>query len=115
MKPLPTPVRADSLSRQVFGILKESVFEGKFQPGEQLAEIQVARWLNVSQATVREALVAMEHTGLVIRQKNRKTQVNKLTREEVRDRVHMRVALEPIAAIKAAGLLLVGEILGPGR
>ena len=102
MKPLPTPLRTDSLSRQVFGILKEAVFDGRFKPSEPIAEIKVARWLNVSQATVREALVQLEQTGLVVRQKNRKTQVGQLSADDVRDRVAMRLALEPMAAVRAA-------------
>ena len=105
MRILPEPVRADSLSRQVFGILKDAVFQGKFKPGEQLPEIQVARWLNVSQATVREALVQMEQSGLVVRFKNRKTQVAKLTKEDVLDRLAMCSALEPKAASRAAAAL----------
>ena len=105
MKSLPTPIRADSLSRQVFGILKEAVFDGKFQQGELIAEIKIAKWLNVSQATVREALVLLEQNGLVIRQKNRKTQVNRLTTEEVRDRVSMRIALEALAAVNASEVM----------
>lgn len=72
MTPLPSPIRADSLSRQVFGIFKEAVLEGKFQQGELIAEIKIAKCLNVSQATVREALVLLEQNGLVVRQKNRK-------------------------------------------
>ena len=105
MKPLPTPIRADSLARQVFGILKEAVFEGKFQQGESIAEIKIAKWLNVSQATVREALVLLEQNGLVVRQKNRKTQINRLTPEEIRDRISMRLALEPLAAVKASEVM----------
>ncbi len=105
MRILPEPVRADSLSRQVFGILKDAVFQGKFKPGEQLPEIQVARWLNVSQATVREALVQMEQCGLVVRFKNRKTQVARLTKDDVLDRLSMCSALEPKAASRAAAVL----------
>ncbi len=105
MRILPEPVRADSLSRQVFGILKDAVFQGKFKPGEQLPEIQVARWLNVSQATVREALVQMEQSGLVVRFKNRKTQVSTLTKEDVLDRLAMCSALEPTASVRAAAAL----------
>jgi DNA-binding GntR family transcriptional regulator len=110
MKPLPEPVRADSLSRQVYGILKEALFQGKFKPGEQLPEIQVARWLNVSQATVREALVQLEQSGLVVRHKNRKTQVSVLTSQEVNDRLTMRLALEPMAAVKAAEAMSTGDL-----
>ena len=91
--------------RQVFGILKEAVFDGKFQQGELIAEIKIAKWLNVSQATVREALVLLEQNGLVVRQKNRKTQVNRLTTEEVRDRVSMRIALEALAAVNASEVM----------
>ena len=65
----------------------------------------MARWLNVSQATVREALVQLEQSGLVVRSKNRKTQVARLTEADVRDRLAMLLALEPIAAVRAVDAL----------
>jgi DNA-binding GntR family transcriptional regulator len=102
---LPQPVRSDSLSNQLFGILKEAIFAGKFQPGEALRELNLARTMDVSQATVREALNQLEQAGLVVRQPNRRTTVTSFTQDEVRDRLAMRIVLEELAFRKAAGNL----------
>ncbi len=102
---LPQPVRSDSLSNQLYGILKDAIFAGKFQPGEALRELHVAKTMDVSQATVREALNQLEQAGLVVRTPNRGTTVTCFSRNEVRDRLAMRIALEDLAFCKAAGNL----------
>jgi DNA-binding GntR family transcriptional regulator len=99
---LPHPARSDSLSIQLFGILKEAIFTGRFQPGEALRELQLARTMNVSQATAREALNLLERAGLVVRQPNRRTTVTSFTQDEVRDRLAMRIVLEDMAFRKTA-------------
>jgi DNA-binding GntR family transcriptional regulator len=86
----------------VVDILKEAIFTGKFRPGQTLAEIRLAKSLNVSQATVREALGQLEKFGLVIRIPNRSAEVPNLTVQEVRDRIRIRLALEQMAAEEAA-------------
>jgi DNA-binding GntR family transcriptional regulator len=101
-KRLPQPVRSDSLAAQTFTILKEAIFAGKFQPGEAVLEMHLAKSLQVSQATVREALVLLEQAGLVVKSQGRRTTVASLTKEEVRDRLSIRIALEEIACVKAA-------------
>src|ERR1700732_3057834 len=70
---LPQPVRTDSLASQAFTIIKDAIFTGQFQPGQLLRELHLARMLNVSQATIREALVQLEQVGLVVREQNRHT------------------------------------------
>src|ERR1700730_19084248 len=44
--------------------LRQGVFEGRYPPGTALRELSLARDLSVSQATVREALDRLSHTGL---------------------------------------------------
>lgn len=99
---LRTPVRSDSLASQAFNIIRDAIFAGKFQPGDPLREMHLARMLRVSQATVRESLGQLEQVGLVVREPNRGTTVTSFTREEVRDRLEMRIPLEQMAAIKAS-------------
>ncbi len=99
---LPQLVRTDSLSNQLFGILREAIFAGKFQPGEALRELTLARTMGVSQATVREALTQLEQAGLVVRSQTRRTTVTSFTQDEVRDRLAMRIVLEELAFQKAA-------------
>lgn len=95
-------VRTHSLSKQVFESLKDAIFSGKFQPGEQLRELHLAEMFEVSQSTVRGALVELEQAGLVVREQNRKTTVTSFTREEILDRLAMRIALEELAFTMAA-------------
>ena len=83
-------------------MLREAIFSGRFQPGEALREMHLARLFEVSQATVREALVQLEHTGLVVREKNRKTTVTTFTPIEIRHRLMIRVVLEELAFSLAA-------------
>ena len=58
----------------------------------------LAKELRVSQATVREALQRLEHTGLVTRRPNLGTTVTRLSPKDVRERVSVRVVLEWMAA-----------------
>lgn len=96
------PLQNDSLAKQVFFSLKDAVFSGELQPGEAIREMHVARSMQVSQATVREALVQLQQTGLVVREPNRRTTVSAFSREEIRDRLAIRAALEHLAAVEAS-------------
>ncbi len=104
------PLQNDSLAKQVFFSLKEAVFSGELQPGEAIREMHVARSMQVSQATVREALVQLQQTGLVVREPNRRTTVSAFSREEIRDRLAMRISLEELAAIEASTRLNQDDI-----
>ena len=100
------PVVKDSTLRaRVVELLKEAIFSGKLQPGESLVEMQIARELEVSQATVREALVQLEQSGLVVRIPNRATMVTRFSPKEIAERVRIRIALEAMALAEAAPLL----------
>jgi len=96
------PVKAESLSAQVSESIREAIFRGELKPGQVLRELGLARNLNVSQATVREALSQLEHYGLVVRTPNRSTSVTSLSVAEVKDRLRVRVALETLAFCDAA-------------
>ena len=82
--------------------LREAIFEGRFPPGSPLRELTLARELNVSQATIREALQRLEHAGLVTRTPNVGTTVTRLAPKDVRERVALRALLEITAAQSAS-------------
>jgi DNA-binding GntR family transcriptional regulator len=96
------PVRADTLRSQVARILRDAIFSGELKPGEPLRELALARQLDVSQATVREALTDLEQIGLVVKMPNKGTTVTNLSATEVRERLAIRLVLEQMAAIEAA-------------
>jgi len=96
------PLRSGSLRTMVYNTLREAIFSGELRPGDAIREAHMARALHVSQPTVREALLQLEHAGLVTRSPQRETVVTRLTSEDIRERAALRVLLESEAAIAAA-------------
>jgi DNA-binding GntR family transcriptional regulator len=90
------------LKAPVADAIRRAIYAGKLQPKDALRELHLARELKVSQATVREALVQLEQEGLVVRVPNKQTTVTNFTREEVRERLELRVVLESLAFVEAA-------------
>ncbi len=99
------PVKNRSLSDDVADTLREAIFSGRFSPGSPLREMHLAKELDVSQKTVRDALVKLEHYGLVVRVPNKETTVTRHSRREVRQRLELRAILEEKAALDAAKLM----------
>lgn len=104
-----TRVKRGSLGSEVLNSIRDAIFSGKFQPGEQLKEIVIARDLGVSQATVREALVQLENLGVVVRVPNAGSTVTRLSVEELKERVNLRVLLEGVAGCEAAQRMLTPD------
>ena len=83
---------------------------GSRLPGASLRELILAKELKVSQATVREALHKLEHTGLVTRKTNFGTTVTRLSPKDIRERVSVRIVLEFMAAEAAAERITDAEL-----
>lgn len=96
------PIKTASLMSQALDSLRDAIFAGKFLPGDPLREMHLARDLRVSQVVVREALVKLEHLGLVVREPNRGTIVTRLSSREVRERLAVRTSLEEMAFAEAS-------------
>lgn len=97
-----TPLRSVSKSREVFQRLRDAIWSGELQPGVALRESHLAKQLSVSQVPVREALLQLEHLGLVVRVPDRGTTVTKLTRSEILQMMDVRRHLEEYAFSLAA-------------
>jgi DNA-binding GntR family transcriptional regulator len=95
-------LKSGTLRERVKHAVREAIFQGRFRPGDPLRELDLARDLRVSQSTVREALLQLEQTGLVLRVPNRETVVTRLSQQDLRDRVSLRILLEGEAAVAAA-------------
>jgi DNA-binding GntR family transcriptional regulator len=96
------PVRSISKAQEVFLTLRSAILAGDLKPGDPLKEAHLARQLHVSQVPIREALLQLEHLGLVVRVPDRGTTVTKLTRAEMLDLLDVRVHLEDLAFRLAA-------------
>lgn len=85
------------------------MFSGQLEPGAALREMHLARELKVSQATVREGLLQLEHAGFVVRIPNNGTYVVDLSPRQVQERCSVRIQLEQYAAVEAAKRLTSEE------
>lgn len=95
------PLKTGSLRARVVETLREAIFSGKLKPGDPIREAHMARALQVSQPTVREALLQLEHAGLVVRNPQRDTTVTRLSAADIRERAAIRALLEAEAAVQA--------------
>jgi DNA-binding GntR family transcriptional regulator len=91
-----------SKSQEVFERLRDAIWSGDLAPGTPLREAHLAKQLYVSQVPVREALLQLEHLGLVVRVPDRGTTVTKLTRNEIEQMMEVRRHLEQMAFQLAA-------------
>jgi len=97
-----------NLATQITEGLFEAILRGDLKPGEQIIETKMAKQLGVGQSTFREALQALEHRGLLT--KDRNTFVTPLTVQDVEVLFAVRLVLEPLAAALACGKLTAAQI-----
>lgn len=94
-------VRSDTLTNQVYEILREKVISGEMTPGEFIREKEVSERLGVSRTPVREALGRLASEGFLERIPHRGFQ---LPEESIGDLIELYpiiTALEELAAKEA--------------
>ncbi len=89
--------RRAPLAEQIADSIRNMIVAGDLKPGERIVESRIAREIGVGQPTVREALVALEHQGLVVRKANQGCVVTVLTRAEICQLIRIRAELETLA------------------
>jgi DNA-binding GntR family transcriptional regulator len=82
--------------------LKRDIMEGVYTPRQRLIETEIAQVLGVSRATLRTALIRLQHEGFVEIQPNRGAQVRSFSVEEATRILQVREVLEGLAAGLAA-------------
>src|ERR1035441_8244268 len=95
---------------QIAGSIRAMIVAGDLKPGDRVVESRIARQIGVGQPTVREALVALEHQGLVVRKANQGCVVTVLTRAEIAQILRVRDQLEGMAIELAMEIAPDGEI-----
>jgi DNA-binding GntR family transcriptional regulator len=95
-------LRNRSRSEFVFANLRDAIWEGKFAPGERIAEEEIARALGVSRTPVRDALRRLQERGLLAVGAGRSLVVAELSKQQVLELYAMREILEGSAARFAA-------------
>ena len=77
--------------------IREAILDEVFQPGDRLAEADLAEKFQVSRSPVREALLALEKEGTVIMSPYKGAMVKPLSAAEILDIAELRLALISLA------------------
>lgn len=91
-----------SISADGYEDLRAAIVNGELLPGERLLEEDLSTRLGLGRATVRMALVRLEHDGLVERERHRGARVRRVSEAEAIEILEARAALEGLAARHAA-------------
>ncbi len=100
----PPPLTRVSTVEALVAALRSEVLSGHRRPGAQLREIELSDRYGVGRQSVRSALQALVHAGLLRHEPNRGVFVPTFTQEDVRDIFLLRSAIETEAA---------GAMIGP--
>jgi GntR family transcriptional repressor for pyruvate dehydrogenase complex len=80
------PIKPRRVSEEIVNQLKHMIFEGKLMPGEKLPpERELAKTLNVSRVSLREALNTLQGMGLLEIQQGNRTFVRPITTLSIHD------------------------------
>ncbi len=96
------PAQRKNLAREVVLTLRSDIISGTLPPGVALAEPALAKKFGSSRAPVREALIELEREGLVQFEATGRTRVRTLTEQDFDEIRDARIALESMAARRAA-------------
>ncbi len=105
----------ETQSEMAYHALKKSILEGTLLAGTQLLELEAAERLNVSRTPVREAMVRLQHEGMVELRPRHGMRVLPASVDDMREIYEVLTALEGKAAELAAQKGLSEAQLAPMR
>ncbi len=91
------PVEKSLLAVEVARKLRREILCGNIKPSERILEREISLMVKTSRGPVRDALVQLEHEGLVIREPNRGATVVSMTADDVEEVHSLRLSLEQLA------------------
>ena len=87
-----------STSDELAALLREMIMDGHLRPDEPMREAALSERFEVSRRTVREALSALEHEGLVRHHRHKGSRVASLDAADIADLYRVRRTMELAAA-----------------
>ncbi|ONF73698.1 GntR family transcriptional regulator [Amycolatopsis keratiniphila] len=82
--------------------IRRRIFAGELRPGAKIDQEAVAEELGISKLPVREALITLDHEGVVEHIARRGAYVAELTRDDIRDQYRVFGLVSGLAAERAA-------------
>lgn len=112
---MPIPQHVGALDRSllrddVYLRVRDAIVDGTFAPGEQLKDAELADWLGVSRTPVREALLRLGASGLVVAVRGRSTTVSAIDPQQVRHARDVIAAMHELAVREATGRLSAVDV-----
>ncbi len=112
---MPIPAGRSGVDRSllrddVYLRLRDAIVDGTFEPGEQLKDGDLAAWLGVSRTPVREALLRLGASGLVVAVPGRSTTVSTIDPRAVGDARDVIAAMHGLAVRETTGRLSAEDV-----
>lgn len=95
------PIELASLSDRAADRLRDAMLKGLLKSGERLVERDLAERLGISKTALREALIRLEHEGLIQRTRNKETRVALVPARQIEETNQIRIPLEAVAFMEA--------------
>jgi DNA-binding GntR family transcriptional regulator len=93
-------LHAVSTQEALVEALRDRILGGEFAPGSPLSDVALATEYGVARPTLRAAVQALVHEGVLRRKPRRRAFVPRLAAQDIRDLYFVRLPLE-LAAVKA--------------
>lgn len=90
-----------TLSKRVARRIEQLILDGRLKPGARLVEELIARQLGISRASLREAIIGLERSGLIAREGRNARVIRRLEHSDVVELYEMWTILESEAAALA--------------
>jgi len=96
------PAENRGLTDEAADRIRQAIFDGSFELGERLNEVDIADRLQVSRGPVREALAQLKQEGIVTMKWHRGAFIVQLSADDFRELASLRTVLETFAIRQAA-------------
>lgn len=96
------PIERETVQERVYGVLRDRLMRGGFEPGQKLKIADLATALGTSTMPVREALNRLAAERAIEALPNRSVRVPSLSKESLQDLMATRFAVEGLAVDRAA-------------
>lgn len=91
-----------SYSELAYDAIRNAILKGELKPGDRIRENEISAQMGISRAPIREALIRLEHEGLIYSHPYRETVVSEICIDEVEEViVPVRRIIESYAARNA--------------
>ena len=99
-----------TLADHVAEKVREAIIHGEIAEGSMIGEVQLSSQLGVSRVPVREALIELEHDGIVFYDKRGRAWVKHFTKRDYEEVISLRLTLETMSVRLAAERLTADDV-----